>query len=98
VLGMHADGLSYRLIARNVGLSKNTLMDIVSGITASAEPCRPACCVPVTGPTGWTSAALTVHLDHLPIWLVVSSKGARQRHWHRQGGAGDAGSQSGSVS
>jgi putative DNA-invertase from lambdoid prophage Rac len=28
VLGMHADGLSYRLIARNVGLSKNTVMDI----------------------------------------------------------------------
>jgi putative DNA-invertase from lambdoid prophage Rac len=29
VLGMHADGLSYRLIARNVGLSKNTVMEIV---------------------------------------------------------------------
>jgi DNA-binding NarL/FixJ family response regulator len=29
VLGMHADGLSYRLIARNLGLSKNTVMDIV---------------------------------------------------------------------
>ena len=29
VLGMHAEGLSYRLIARNVGLSKNTVMDIV---------------------------------------------------------------------
>jgi putative DNA-invertase from lambdoid prophage Rac len=29
VLGMNADGLSYRLIARNVGLSKNTVMDIV---------------------------------------------------------------------
>jgi putative DNA-invertase from lambdoid prophage Rac len=29
VLGMHADGLSYRLIARNVGLSKNTVMNIV---------------------------------------------------------------------
>ena len=29
VLGMHSDGLSYRLIARNVGLSKNTVMDIV---------------------------------------------------------------------
>jgi hypothetical protein len=26
---MHADGLSYRLIARNVGLSKNTVMAIV---------------------------------------------------------------------
>jgi putative DNA-invertase from lambdoid prophage Rac len=29
VLGLHEDGLSYRLIARNVGLSKNTVMDIV---------------------------------------------------------------------
>ena len=29
VLGLHADGLSYRLIARNVGMSKNTVMDIV---------------------------------------------------------------------
>jgi putative DNA-invertase from lambdoid prophage Rac len=29
VLGMHAEGLSYRLIARNVGLSKNTVMGIV---------------------------------------------------------------------
>jgi putative DNA-invertase from lambdoid prophage Rac len=29
VLGMHAEGLSYRLVARNVGLSKNTVMDIV---------------------------------------------------------------------
>ena len=29
VLGLHDDGLSYRLIARNVGLSKNTVMDIV---------------------------------------------------------------------
>jgi len=29
VLGMHADGLSYRLIARNVRLSKNTVMEIV---------------------------------------------------------------------
>jgi DNA-directed RNA polymerase specialized sigma24 family protein len=28
VLGMHAR-LSYRLIARNLGLSKNTVMDIV---------------------------------------------------------------------
>ena len=27
--GLHADGLSYRLIARNVGMSKNTVMDIV---------------------------------------------------------------------
>jgi len=29
VLQLHADGLSYRLIGRNVGLSKNTVMDIV---------------------------------------------------------------------
>ena len=29
VLSLHADGLSYRLIARNVGLSRNTVMDIV---------------------------------------------------------------------
>jgi putative DNA-invertase from lambdoid prophage Rac len=29
VLDMHGEGLSYRLIARNVGLSKNTVMDIV---------------------------------------------------------------------
>jgi DNA invertase Pin-like site-specific DNA recombinase len=29
VLGLHAEGLSYRLIARNLGLSKNTVMDIV---------------------------------------------------------------------
>jgi transposase len=28
MLSMHANGLSYRLIARNVGLSKNTVMDI----------------------------------------------------------------------
>jgi len=27
VLGMHANGLSYRLIARNVALSKNTVME-----------------------------------------------------------------------
>ena len=26
---MHGEGLSYRLIARNVGLSKNTVMGIV---------------------------------------------------------------------
>jgi len=26
---MRADGLSYRLIARNVGMSKNTVMNIV---------------------------------------------------------------------
>ena len=29
VLKLHEDGLSYRLIGRNVGLSKNTAMDIV---------------------------------------------------------------------
>jgi putative DNA-invertase from lambdoid prophage Rac len=29
VLGMHQEGLSYRLIGRNVGLSKNTVMDII---------------------------------------------------------------------
>ena len=29
VLKLHDEGLSYRLIARNVGLSKNTVMDIV---------------------------------------------------------------------
>ena len=26
---MHRDGLSYRLVGRNVGLSKNTVMEIV---------------------------------------------------------------------
>jgi DNA-directed RNA polymerase specialized sigma24 family protein len=29
VLGLHVDSLSYRLIARNLGLSKNTVMAIV---------------------------------------------------------------------
>jgi putative DNA-invertase from lambdoid prophage Rac len=29
VLDMHKDGLSYRLIGRNLGLSKNTVMGIV---------------------------------------------------------------------
>ena len=29
VLAMHKEGLSYRLIGRNVGLSKNTVMEIV---------------------------------------------------------------------
>ena len=29
VLALHEESLSYRLIARNVGLSKNTVMDIV---------------------------------------------------------------------
>ena len=32
VLRLHGDGLSYRLIARNVGLSKNTVMEIVRRI------------------------------------------------------------------
>jgi len=27
---MHRDGLSYRLIGRNLGLSKNTVMEIVN--------------------------------------------------------------------
>ena len=34
MLGLHDDGLSYRLIARNVGLSKNTVMDIVRRASA----------------------------------------------------------------
>jgi DNA invertase Pin-like site-specific DNA recombinase len=29
VLQLHDEGLSYRLIGRNVGLSKNTVMDII---------------------------------------------------------------------
>ena len=29
VLAMHGEGLSYRLIGRNLGLSKNTVMEIV---------------------------------------------------------------------
>jgi DNA invertase Pin-like site-specific DNA recombinase len=29
VLQLHGEGLSYRLIGRNVGLSKNTVMDII---------------------------------------------------------------------
>jgi len=29
VLSLHEEGLSHRLVARNVGLSKNTVMDIV---------------------------------------------------------------------
>ena len=29
VLQLHQEGLSYRLIGRNVGLSKNTVMDII---------------------------------------------------------------------
>jgi putative DNA-invertase from lambdoid prophage Rac len=34
VLAQHAEGLSYRLIGRNLGLSKNTVMDIVRRETA----------------------------------------------------------------
>jgi putative DNA-invertase from lambdoid prophage Rac len=35
VLSMHREGLSYRLIGRNLGLSKNTVMEIVRrGATA----------------------------------------------------------------
>ncbi len=34
MLDMHKDGLSYRLIGRNLGLSKNTVMDIVRRDTA----------------------------------------------------------------
>jgi putative DNA-invertase from lambdoid prophage Rac len=35
ILSMHREGLSYRLIGRNVGLSKNTVMEIVRrGATA----------------------------------------------------------------
>ena len=30
VLAMHRDGLSYRLIGHNLGLSKNTVMEIVN--------------------------------------------------------------------
>ena len=33
VLDLHREGLSYRLIGRNVGLSKNTVMDIVRRVT-----------------------------------------------------------------
>jgi putative DNA-invertase from lambdoid prophage Rac len=35
VLAMHRDGLSYRLIGRNVGLSKNTVMEIVRRSTTT---------------------------------------------------------------
>jgi DNA invertase Pin-like site-specific DNA recombinase len=34
VLGLHAERLSYRLIARNLGLSKNTVMAIVKRSSA----------------------------------------------------------------
>jgi putative DNA-invertase from lambdoid prophage Rac len=36
VLSLHEEGLSYRLIARNVGLSKNTVMEIVRRQSAVA--------------------------------------------------------------
>ena len=35
VLAMHRDGLPYRLIGRNLGLSKNTVMEIVRREAAS---------------------------------------------------------------
>ena len=39
VLAMHREGLSYRLIGRNVGLSKNTVMEIVRrGAAACRSP------------------------------------------------------------
>jgi putative DNA-invertase from lambdoid prophage Rac len=36
VLQLHEEGLSYRLIGRNVGLSKNTVMDIIKRDTPAA--------------------------------------------------------------
>jgi putative DNA-invertase from lambdoid prophage Rac len=41
VLAMHKDGLSYRLIGRNVGLSKNTVMEIVRRDTANLGSPKP---------------------------------------------------------
>src|SRR5262249_59056139 len=38
VLTLHEEGLSYRLIARNRGLSKNTVMDIVRRKVADGRP------------------------------------------------------------
>jgi putative DNA-invertase from lambdoid prophage Rac len=35
VLQLHEEGLSYRLIGRNVGLSKNTVMDIIRRVGAA---------------------------------------------------------------
>jgi DNA invertase Pin-like site-specific DNA recombinase len=35
VLQLHSEGLSYRLIGRNVGLSKNTVMDIIRRASAA---------------------------------------------------------------
>jgi putative DNA-invertase from lambdoid prophage Rac len=37
VLAMHKEGLSYRLIGRSVGLSKNTVMDIVKRAATHAD-------------------------------------------------------------
>jgi len=37
VLAMHRDGLRYRLIGRNLGLSKNTVMEIVNRASAPAH-------------------------------------------------------------
>jgi hypothetical protein len=50
VLGMYVDGLSYRLGARNVGMSKNTVMEIIGRSATfdrllsqrSVMPSRPA--------------------------------------------------------
>jgi putative DNA-invertase from lambdoid prophage Rac len=36
VIKLHEEGLSYRLIGRNVGLSKNTVMEIVSRSQSTA--------------------------------------------------------------
>jgi hypothetical protein len=38
VLAMHKEGLSYRLIGRNVGLSKNTVMQIVMHVDQIEDP------------------------------------------------------------
>jgi putative DNA-invertase from lambdoid prophage Rac len=43
VIAMHQEGLSYRLIGRNVGLSKNTVMDIIkrsAAPTLSSRGCQ----------------------------------------------------------
>jgi len=37
VLAMHRDSLSYRLIGRNLGLSKNTVMDVVRRAASSGD-------------------------------------------------------------
>jgi len=38
LLALHYEGLSYRLIARNIGLSKNTVMEIVKRGQMYAAP------------------------------------------------------------